>query len=161
MEHSPLRTSSRFSHYHSAAARPHTRGTIRIVIPACNESSRIAPTLLQYCSHFGTAAMVLVVANGCSDDTSRIVRDLQDRFDNLELIETSARIGKGGAIRIGLATGHEELVGFVDADGSTNAAEFERLVGIARNGRAEAVIGSRWIAGARLGARQPLLRQLA
>jgi glycosyltransferase involved in cell wall biosynthesis len=135
--------------------------SLRIVVPAFNESARIESTLARYCAHFGPTAIVLVVANGCSDDTGRIVRELQRRFQSLHLIEVPSRVGKGGAIRIGLATGREEFVGFVDADGSTEAAEFERLYGIARQSGAQAVIGSRWLSGARVAPRQPLFRRFA
>lgn len=135
--------------------------SIRIVIPAFNESDRIGPTLTDYCSHFGTAARVLVVTNGCTDDTSRVVRFARISFRNLDLIEVSPKIGKGGAIRIGLATGDEEFVGFVDADGSTSAAEFGRLYAIAQASHAQAVIASRWLTGAHVEPRQPRLRQCA
>jgi len=141
--------------------RPSPRANIRIVIPAFNESIRIAPTLAEYCSHFGSRATVLVVANGCTDQTGHVVRRAQNGFENLQLIEVPTKIGKGGAIRVGLATGEEEFVGFVDADGSTSAGEFERLYTIARQSRAEAVIGSRWLRGARVEPRQPLLRRFA
>jgi glycosyltransferase involved in cell wall biosynthesis len=137
------------------------QANIRIVIPAFNESARIAPTLTDYCTHFGPAATILVVANGCTDETSRVVRQAQQFFANLQLMEFIAKIGKGGAIRVGLATGREEFVGFVDADGSTRAAEFGRLYAIARENQAQGVIGSRWLTGARVEPKQPPLRRLA
>jgi glycosyltransferase involved in cell wall biosynthesis len=140
---------------------PSSRSNIRIVIPAFNESSRITPTLVEYCRHFGPTATILVVANGCTDETSDVVRCAQNEFGNLQLIEVAAKIGKGGAIRLGLATGDEDFVGFVDADGSTSATEFERLYTIARESGAKAVIGSRWLRGARVEPRQPFIRRFA
>lgn len=139
---------------------PATAG-VRIVIPAFNEGRRIGPTLAEYCAHFGAAATVLVVANGCTDDTSLVVKRLQEDFPNLECIELMAQVGKGGAIRVGFATGCEDFVGFVDADGATSAAEFERLYAIAQGSEAQAVIGSRWLKGARVEPRQPLFRRFA
>lgn len=143
------------------ARSPSLQTSVRIVIPAFNESARIETTLCQYCAHFRSTATVLVVANGCSDDTPRLVQRLQTRFANLQLIEMGSKVGKGGAVRIGLATGREKFVGFVDADGSTEAVEFERLYAIARCSRVQAVIGSRWLSGARVEPRQPFFRRFA
>ncbi|HEY1868022.1 MAG TPA: glycosyltransferase [Candidatus Cybelea sp.] len=150
---------------YGSARRPNVirdaQPSIRIVIPAFNEGTRITSTLAQYCPRFGNTASILVVANGCSDDTCGVVRCMQKYFANLNLIEFPAKIGKGGAVRLGLGTGREEFVGFVDADGSTKAEEFERLYRIARCSNAQAVIGSRWLRGARLEPCQPLTRRLA
>jgi glycosyltransferase involved in cell wall biosynthesis len=134
---------------------------LRIVIPAYNEESRIVPTLRDYCGTFGDGAHVVVVANGCSDGTAAVVRELQREFFNLSLIDIPNAIGKGGAVRVGLATGNEPFVGFVDADGSTVAGEFMRLYEALRNSASDAVVGSRWLAESKVEPRQPLVRRLA
>lgn len=132
---------------------------LRIIVPAHNEAARIEPTLRDYCRAFSALALVVVVANGCSDDTARIVRELQTEFDNLRLIEIPARIGKGGAVRVGVVAASEAYVGFIDADGSTPACEFARLY--AERGDADAVIGSRWLPHSRLEPAQPPARRIA
>jgi glycosyltransferase involved in cell wall biosynthesis len=134
---------------------------LRIVIPAFNEADRIDPTIAQYCNHFGPRATVVVVTDGCTDDTNTVVRNAQRRYANLYLIELTHHVGKGGAIRIGLDSGTEEFVGYVDADGATSALEFERLYGIAEQKDVQGVIGSRWLKGARVEPRQPLRRRFA
>ncbi|MEO9263282.1 MAG: glycosyltransferase, partial [Candidatus Baltobacteraceae bacterium] len=115
----------------------------------------------QYCARFATEAVILVVANGCTDNTVSIVRAMQDRYANLELIEIAGRIGKGGAVRAGLWIGLEEFVAFVDADGSTSADEFARLYQLLDRSDDDAIIGSRWLRGARIEQRQPLTRRIA
>jgi glycosyltransferase involved in cell wall biosynthesis len=134
---------------------------VRIVIPAHNEESRITPTLEDYCAYFGSRATIAVVANGCTDGTIGVVTALALRFSNLRLIDIPGRVGKGGAIRAGLKTGDEPYVGFVDADHSTSAKEFDRLLDICRERDASGVIGSRWIAGARVSPCQPWRRRFA
>lgn len=135
--------------------------SLRIVVPACNEEHRIESTLRDYCMHFADSAVIVVVANGCTDATAEIVRQLQTQMPNLRLIEISGRIGKGGAVRVGLATAAEHYAGFTDADGSTPAAEFMRLYEHCKQSGADAVIGSRWLPGARLTPAQPILRRFA
>jgi glycosyltransferase involved in cell wall biosynthesis len=134
---------------------------LRIVIPAFNEAERIDPTIAEYCNHFGPRAAVLVVTDGCTDKTNAVVRSAQRRYDNLHLIELADHVGKGGAIRIGLDSGAEEFVGYVDADGATSALEFDRLYVIAMRDDIQGVIGSRWLKGARVEPRQPLRRRFA
>ncbi len=134
---------------------------LRIVIPAYNEEARIVPTLRDYCSVFSNSAHVVVVANGCNDATAGAARDLQSEFPNLSLIDIPNAIGKGGAVRVGMSTGNEPFVGFVDADGSTSAREFARLFEALRNSSSDAVVGSRWLPESKVDPRQSFARRLA
>lgn len=134
---------------------------LRIVIPAHNEAARIVPTLTDYCTEFRQVGTVVVVANGCSDGTAAAVRELQSEFGNLVLIDIPNAIGKGGAVRVGFATGEEEYVGFADADGSTSAAEFKRLFDELVRSDADALVGSRWLPQSRITTAQSGTRRIA
>lgn len=132
-----------------------------IIIPAHNEASRIAPTLIEYCSYFRDRATIIVVANGCTDGTVSIVRELQSRFSNLALLDVPARIGKGGAVRAGFKVGRGAYVGFVDADLSTTPEEYARLAAICHDRGFVGVIGSRWMRASVVMPRQPAERRVA
>lgn len=134
---------------------------LRILVPAYNESERIAPMLADYCDHFRNTAIVTVIANACTDGTIPVIRNLMNRHPNLDLIVINGRVGKGGAIRAGLKTGNEPYVGFADADGSTSAREFARLFEKCARGGNDGCIGSRWLPGAQVEPRQPLRRRIA
>ena len=136
-------------------------GSLRIVIPAHNEVLRLEATLHDYCSVFAGIATICVVANGCTDDTALLVERLQAHYPNLALVDIGGLIGKGGAVRVGFATGTECFVGFTDADGSTPAAEFMRLFRICEQSREIGVIGSRWKPGAVVDLKQPWKRRIA
>lgn len=113
-------------------------------MPAHNEAGRISPTLSSYLSHFRQRARLIVVLNGCTDDTREVVAAVIDgeKADTAAtVIDIAAPIGKAGAVYEGFRRAQTKYVGFVDADGSTPAFEFERLRG-ELNG-ADAVIGSR------------------
>ncbi len=135
--------------------------SIRIVIPACNEAKRIAPTLRDYCEYFGSRALIVVVANGCTDDTEGVVRELQSVYANLVLVSIAGRIGKGGAVRVGFSSGIEPIMCFADADGSTSAAQFSRLVEALEDPALQGVIGSRWSEGSVVRCTPPLSRRIA
>jgi len=134
---------------------------LRIVIPACNEEARIAATLHDYCSQFRESARIVVVANGCTDSTVAVVEELKRAYSNIFVVDIQTRIGKGGAVRVGFSAGPEKVVGFVDADGSTSAAQFGRLVSALAETGLDGVIGSRWSRGSIVENRQTPLRRVA
>jgi glycosyltransferase involved in cell wall biosynthesis len=86
---------------------------ISVVIPACNEGPTIARTLSTILRGASSGEVeVIVVCNGCSDDTAAVVR----RFDpSVRIIETSVG-NKANALNLG----DQEAVGFprfyIDAD---------------------------------------------
>jgi len=129
-----------------------------IVIPAYNEEERIARTLLAYAPVFADSE-IIVVLDGCTDRTARIVREVSTQHGCVRAIETASRAGKGGAIVAGMAHATAGVVAFTDADGATEPEEMRRLCEIART--RDAVVGSRWLRGADVIVPQPLLRRAA
>ena len=67
-------------------------------------------------------------------------------------------IGKGGAIIAGFKKAEADLIGFVDADGSTSPEAFDDLI---KKIQYDGIIASRWIKGAHVSPKQTLQRRLA
>jgi O-antigen/teichoic acid export membrane protein len=136
---------------------------LSIIIPAHNEEQRLPPVLKRYAQFFsermGDDVEILVVVNGSNDETAGVASEIAAGYPCIQVIDEPARIGKGGAIILGVQQAIGEWVGFVDADGATSAEEFERLYqrGLASDG----VIGSRWIRGAKVNIPQKGLRLLS
>lgn len=136
-----------------------------IIIPAYNEALRLGATLdtvLDYTRHDlrnAAVAEVIVVCDGCSDDTERVARRYADRMP-LRVVAYSDNRGKGYAVRQGVATSKGDLVAFMDADGATPVRELERLSDPIRREQADIVIGSRRTKDAQVRVHQPLGRQL-
>jgi dolichol-phosphate mannosyltransferase len=137
------------------------RRDLRIIIPAHNEAERLNETVGELWEYFGARATLLVVANGCTDDTTEVVRRLARRYPTVELLDIPNKIGKGGAVRAGLTLGTEPYVAFVDADGSTAADQLDVLLKTCIARGLSGMIGSRWLPGSRIAPRQPLRRRLA
>ena len=76
------------------------RSDLSIIIPAHNEELRIGPTLTAYAEHFPDAHLI-VVLNGCTDNTEYVVRAAQRRYANIRMVTIQAKVGKGGAVRAG------------------------------------------------------------
>ena len=124
-----------------------------ILIPAYNEAQRIGKMLTQYISFFGQKMPdqfeILVVLNGCIDDTQKIVEHYQTQFKEIQWVEFEKPIGKGGALIEGLKEQHRsDYIGYVDADGATPPEAFYHLYLACQ--KVDAAIGSRWVKGSRI-----------
>jgi dolichyl-phosphate beta-glucosyltransferase len=123
------------SEAHEAASRPSRLARnveLSIVVPAYNEAQRISPTLHEYGAHFkrlyGDAFELVVVLNGCSDNTRKVVEEIAASVPQVRVIEFVRPLGKGGAIWEGLAVANGNRLVFVDADNMVRAPETEKLV---------------------------------
>jgi glycosyltransferase involved in cell wall biosynthesis len=135
-----------------------------LLIPAYNEEHRIGPVLRGYAEFFRThyqgKFQLVVVLNGCRDNTMKVVQSVAAEFPEVSGIEYADPIGKGGALIEGLKMAPvADLVGYVDADGATEPAAFLDLV--RHTDQADCVIGSRWVPGAVLHQMQSGQRRFA
>ncbi|HXS69811.1 MAG TPA: dolichyl-phosphate beta-glucosyltransferase [Candidatus Polarisedimenticolia bacterium] len=141
-----------------------TSPSLLLLIPAYNEERRIEPVLRAYASYFERQYQgkfeLLVVMNGCRDNTLGVVQRVAKEFPSIKWLEFKDPIGKGGALIEGLrAETAAELIGYVDADGATPPHAFLDLIN--RIGGYDCVIGSRWLPGAVLHQEQSGKRQFA
>ena len=138
--------------------------SVLLLIPAYNEEERIEPVLREYAhyfkSHYSGRFQLVVVLNGCVDDTLGVVTKVGRDYPFIAAIEFPAPIGKGGALIEGLRLAPlADLIGYVDADGATSPGAFHDLI---KNMEGyDCVIGSRWIPGAILHQAQSNKRQFA
>jgi len=133
-----------------------------IVIPAYNESARIGATLESVLAHIGRHhwdAEILVVNDGCTDDTAAIVRGYAARHSTLRLLDNPGNRGKGYSVRHGMLRAQGEVVLFTDADLSSPIEEADKLFAAITAG-ADIAMGSRWLQAELQTRRQPLYRQL-
>jgi glycosyltransferase involved in cell wall biosynthesis len=138
--------------------------SLLLLIPAYNEEERIEPVLVEYAeyfrAHYAGKFQLVVVLNGCRDNTLGVVQRVAEKYPAVSAREFSEPIGKGGALIEGLKLAPlADLIGYVDADGATGPKAFYELVRMCD--RADCVIGSRWLPGAVLHQRQTRLRRFA
>lgn len=126
---------------------------LSIIIPAYNEADRILPTLTTYQQYFSNRYPnnyeILVILNGCKDNTLEIVEDFQTLHPNsIKFEDIKKPIGKGGAISEGFRLAEGDLISYTDADGSTRPEILDRLVQILELiPTIECVLGSRNVPG--------------
>ena len=118
---------------------------LSIVVPAFNEENRLPKTLLEIHEYFKSSDVdfeVLVVDDGSSDGTGKVVQQFESLAENFRLLTYAANRGKGYAVRFGVLNARGRRILFADADGATPIAEIERLQAVLDNG-AQVAIGSR------------------
>src|SRR5882672_4845205 len=120
-----LRTNSAFDIFPTVCySRPVPDPSLLLLIPAYNEEARIEPVLREYGLYFrdnfkGRFELV-VVLNGCRDNTRGVVELVAREFPSISLLDFPAPIGKGGALIEGLKLATKaEIIGYVDADGAS------------------------------------------
>ncbi|HEX2711045.1 MAG TPA: glycosyltransferase family 2 protein [Candidatus Acidoferrales bacterium] len=108
-----------------------------LIIPALNEEETIAAALDGLAGQ--ALAQVVVVDNGSSDHTAEVARRCGAQ------VVSEPRRGYGQACLAGVAALEPDtgIVVFMDADGSDDPADLERLLEPIRRGEADFVVGSR------------------
>jgi glycosyltransferase involved in cell wall biosynthesis len=139
-----------------------TDPSLLLLIPAYNEESRIEPVLRDYARYFQEnyqgKFQLVVVLNGCRDKTLGAVQRTVRDFPSISFLDFRDPIGKGGALIEGLKLAPlADLIGYVDADGASPPHALHAL--IQRMGKADCVVGSRWLRGAVLHQAQTRLRR--
>ena len=136
--------------------------TYSIVVPAYNESERLAtsiPRVLEYVRARGLRAEVIVVNDGSSDETADVVRRFAAQDSMVALVENPGNRGKGYSVRNGMLHARGAVALFTDADLSSPITEADKLFTALADG-ADVAIGSRWLRRELQTERQPLYRQL-
>ena len=121
-----------------------------IIVPTYNELAN-APLLIRRIFKHIPNSDVLVVDDGSPDKTSDAIRELQQEFPTLHLLERKTKLGLGSAYRLGFAwgleQGYEELIE-MDADLSHRVRDLKKMIEAkALQPNTDLVIGSRWIPG--------------
>ena len=121
-----------------------------IIVPTYNELSN-APLLIRRIFKQIPNSDVLVVDDGSPDKTADAIRELQQEFPTLHLLERKTKLGLGSAYRLGFAwgleQGYEELIE-MDADLSHRVRDLKKMIDAKElQPNTDLVIGSRWIPG--------------
>ena len=121
-----------------------------IIVPTYNELVS-APLLVRRIFKYIPESNILVVDDGSPDKTADAIRELQQEFPTLHLLERKTKLGLGSAYRLGFAWGleqrYEELIE-MDADLSHRVRDLKKMIDAKElQPNTDLVIGSRWIPG--------------
>jgi len=137
---------------------------LSIIIPAYNEEDRIVMTLdrtTAYLAGQNYRSEILVVSDGSSDDTGRVVNGYApDDKTAIRFLEYFPNRGKGYAVRYGMCRGAGKYILFMDADYSVPIEAVEQGIGHMENGF-DAAIASRALPESNVVHHQNFFRELS
>lgn len=120
---------------------------IAVLIPVYNEARWAAASIGRVLAAHASSAHVIVVDDGSSDGTAAALRPMHERGE-ITLLTHPANRGKGAAIRTAMAHALEhgaDVLLIHDADLEYDPADHAAVLAPILDGRADAVIGSRFI----------------
>ncbi len=117
------------------------------VIVACfNEEATIEQCVRRVFAVYPRRCELLVVDGG-SDDTARVVEQLTTEFSGLRYVRNENDRGKGHAIRTGIAAARADTMAQIDADLQFLPEELPQLIAPITEGIADVTLGTRFTAG--------------
>src|SRR5262245_17019248 len=123
--------------------------TLSIVIPAYNEERSLV-RCVQRVLAIADADLeleVLIVDDASSDRTLLLAEDLARRHRQVRVLHHTVNRGKGAALQTGFHKATGEFVAVQDADLEYDPADLTRLLGPLIAGKADVVLGSRFLSG--------------
>jgi glycosyltransferase involved in cell wall biosynthesis len=116
---------------------------VSIIVPAFNERATILEVLRRL-RHVPRPLQVIVVDDGSTDGMTDLLRTAA-AAGTIELVVHPVNLGKGAAVRSGLARVTGDVVLIQDADLEYDPADFPHLLAPIENGIAAVVYGSRFL----------------
>ena len=137
---------------------------LSIIIPAYNEERRLPKALDRIGAYLNARpwrSEIIVVDDGSSDATAKLVESYRDKYPDLRLVSNDRNRGKGFSVRHGILEARGEIVLFTDADLSTPIEEADKLLVALREQHFDAAIGSRAIDRSLIEVHQSAFREQA
>ena len=104
---------------------------LSLVIPAYNEQENVDELLKrvgQSLAHTGRSFEVIIVDDGSTDDTPRLLREAMRRLPWLRVLRMARNGGQSAAFEAGFEAAHGEVIATIDADLQNDPEEIPRLL---------------------------------
>lgn len=105
--------------------------SISVFLPAYNEEENIKTCTLsikKYLDERFKDYEILVISDGSSDKTNKIVAELAKKDKRIKLFARKKKLGYGAGLRAGFAHSSKDLIFYTDADNQFNIEEMDKLL---------------------------------
>jgi glycosyltransferase involved in cell wall biosynthesis len=117
---------------------------LSVVIPVYNEERWLAE-LVRRVQAVDIPKELILINDFSTDGTPAILKQLEAQYANVRVFHQPKNMGKGAALREGFKHCTGDLVIVQDADWEYDPAEYPKLIQPILDGRADVVVGSRFI----------------
>jgi glycosyltransferase involved in cell wall biosynthesis len=120
---------------------------LSIIIPTHNEENTLEEIVDRvYAVNFGDVDKEIIISNdGSTDRTPEIIQKLQDNYPGLIAYSSPTNLGKGAAVRLGIAISSGDIITIQDADLELDPNDYPRLLAPLLSYQADIVYGSRFL----------------
>lgn len=104
--------------------------TVSIIIPALNEEKNLKKTINEFVQYLNKQIYdyeIIIINDGSTDKTKEKIIELQEKFQNIILMEHKFNQGKGASVRKGLLTAKGDFRLFIDADNATSIDHLDQV----------------------------------
>ena len=119
---------------------------ISVIIPVYNEALTIKEIIFRV-QNVDLEKEIIVVDDHSTDGTSAQLKDINEQYENVQILTHDRNRGKGAALRTGFAAAGGDIIIIQDADLEYDPQEYKVLLGPILDGRADVVYGSRFLGG--------------
>ena len=121
--------------------------TLSIVVPCYNEEKTLLTCINRVLAIKDDDLMLeIIIVDDCSTDGSLIIaKELESTHPEVKVVEHPVNKGKGAALRTGFSQANGDFVAIQDADLEYDPMDLRRLIRPLLAGRADVVIGSRFL----------------
>ncbi len=119
------------------------RRSLSVIVPVYNERNTVAEVVRRMrLVDLPLDLEIVVVDDGSDDGTDKIMAAIED--STVQVVRHDVNLGKGAAVRTGLAHARGDIILIQDADLEYDPSHWPRLLEPVLQGRAEVVYGSRF-----------------
>ncbi|HNT24826.1 MAG TPA: glycosyltransferase family 2 protein [Anaerolineales bacterium] len=123
---------------------------LSIIIPVYNEQDTLQQIVERvWAVDLGPTEKEIIIANdGSTDATPAVITQLQQTYPQLRTYSSPTNLGKGAAVRQGIAISSGDLIVIQDADLELDPGDYPNLLEPLLAGQSEIVYGSRFLKAA-------------
>ena len=119
---------------------------LSILIPVLNEEATLEE-IIEQVQKTPFEKELVIVDDGSTDRTPEMLKELQERYDNIRVFRHEKNSGKGAAIATALNNFEGDVVLIQDADLEYSPEDYPALLKPIEEGHADVVYGSRFLGG--------------
>lgn len=119
---------------------------ISILMPVFNEANTLKTILqkVEEANFCGLEKEIILIDDGSTDGTREVLKEFGDKY---KIFYHDKNMGKGAALRTGFEYITGDITVIQDADLEYDPADYESLIQLILDGKADAVYGSRFLGG--------------